>query len=297
MSFALAMTFAACDSDGDEAASSSNLNRNDTDQNLATGRLEFPKTRDDGNNIIVVHCTDEYGINYAVEWDCEKKAQRWTCYEMYASNSVENWARANWNGAYWQGTTWTGDPFQEDPDIPEEYRTTIADYRGSGYQRGHICPSADRLCSMEANGQTYYLSNIHPQHGAFNTGLWLDMENKVRSWNRNSFRDTLYVCKGGTIEDYGTTEGVKGYTSSGLIVPKYFFMALLCKRGSTYKALAFWVEHENIDRSDDDLSQYVISVRELEEKTGIDFFCNLPDDTEEYVETVSAENIVRAWGL
>lgn len=294
----LASAMMGCSSDDDgQLDSGNNANRNSTIVTPEAGRLEFPATRNDGKSIVVVHYTDGYGVNFAVEWDCDKRAQRWTCYQMYNDNSVTNWNRNNWRGAYWQGRTWTGDPFQEDPDLPGECRTTLNDYRGSGYNRGHICPSADRLCSMDANGQTFYLSNMQPQHGAFNSGLWLEMENQLRRWNRSSFRDTLYVCKGGTIEDYGSTQGIKGYTSTGLIVPRYFFMAVLCKRGGSYKAMGFWAEHLNADHSADKLSAYVVSIDELESMTGIDFFCNLPDDTENYVEGMQAANIARAWGL
>lgn len=297
MAVAVAGLLAACSNDDDDSSQASSTNSNETTITPEAGRLEFPKTRDDGSCVVVVHSTTQYGVNYAVEWDCDKRAQRWTCYEMYASNSVTNWNRNSWNGAYWQGQTWTGDPFQEDPDLPTYCRTTLADYRGSGYNRGHICPSADRLCSQDANGQTFYLSNMQPQYYNFNAGIWSKMESQVRSWNTNTYRDTLYVCKGGTIEDYGTTDAVLGYTSSGMIVPRYFFMAVLCKRGSTYKALGFWVEHENVDRSSNSLADYVVSIRELEEKTGIDFFCNLPDDKEEYVEDLTADQVRRAWGL
>ena len=298
----LALFFASaimgCSSDDDgQIDGGNNANRNSTIVTPEAGRLEFPATRNNGKSIVVVHYAEGYGVNFAVEWDCDKRAQRWTCYQMYNANSVTNWDRDSWRGAYWQGRTWTGDPFQEDPDLPRQCRTTIADYRGSGFNRGHICPSADRLCSMDANGQTFYLSNMQPQHGAFNSGLWLEMENQLRRWNRSSFRDTLYVCKGGTIEDYGATQGVKGYTSTGLVVPRYFFMAVLCKRGGSYKALGFWAEHLNADHSADKLSAYVVSIDELESKTGIDFFFILPDDTENYVEGMQAANIARAWGL
>ena len=68
-------------------------------------------------------------------------------------------------------------------------------------------------------------------------------------------------------------------------------MALLRKSSTGYKALAFWAEHLNEDHSNDNLSDYIINIRELERRTGIDFFCNLPDDIENEVETMSTENI------
>lgn len=309
LTFTLMLALTSCGDDNDTAdngdngaqgggATSKNVNANNTKINKLAGSIEFPKTNDTDGSIIITHQTAQYGVNFSVEWVCSKRAQRWTCYKMYNANSVTNWNRNNWrSGVRWDGQYWEYDPFQEDRLIPEKYRSTLADYKGSGFNRGHICPSADRLCSMEANGQTFYLSNMQPQYYDFNAKLWAKMEDQLRKWNKSTSRDTLYVCKGGTISDYGATKGVLGRTKSGLIVPKYFFMAILCKKGATYKALGFWVEHENVDRSSDNLGKYVVSIGELERLTGIDFFCNLPDQEEQRLQNMAKENILKAWGL
>jgi endonuclease G, mitochondrial len=296
--FLTLLLFSACNSNDDSSNSSSSSNNNgevDKKANVnanvslkykVASLLEFPRLKTDGNNIVISHSTNEYGVNYSVEWDCNKKAQRWSCYEMYNTNSV-----TNWNRNYWDDTEWNGDPFQEDTSIPAQYRTTLAMYRGTGYNRGHMCPSADRLENKEANEQTFYLSNMQPQLYSLNGGIWEVMENQVRTWNKASFRDTLYVVKGGTIDQ---SDQIKGYTSTGLLIPKYFFMAILCKNKEGYKALAFWVEHQTTDHSTDKLINYVISIDDLERNTGIDFFCNLPDYIENQVE---AKTYPASWGL
>ena len=225
--FAIALTCFSCQEDDNLPSQKPgtqtgvNTNANATNVNPNYGRLEFPRLKTGGNNLVLVHSVDNYGVNFAVEWDCDKKAQRWTCYQLNSINSVKNWSRDNW-----KKTEWGGDPFQEDTTIPQQYRTTLADYRSSGYDRGHICPSADRLNSKEANEQTYYLSNIQPQVNGFNTGVWLTMEGALRNtWNTNNYRDVLYICKGGTIDK---SSQIAGYTSkSKLIVPKYYFTAIL----------------------------------------------------------------------
>jgi endonuclease G len=269
------------DDNGDGSTSNKNINANTTDKGPEMTRLEFPHLKS-GNNIVIVHSTADYGINYSVEWDCDKKSQRWSCYEMYNSNSVTHTSR------YYSDTN----QYPQDDAIPAQYRFTSDPFWGTGYDHGHICPSADRLCSAEANYQTFFLSNMQPQVNGFNAKVWANMESQVRVWNKGSFRDTLYVCKGGTIDK---ADQIITKTSKGLIVPKYFFMAILCKNKTGYKALAFWIEHKA--NADTDLAKYVISIDELEEKTGIDFFCNLPDDIENKVEKVSKENIVKVWGL
>lgn len=265
-----------------------NVNANPKKQEPYYARLEFPHVKTDGNNLVVVHSTTEYGVNFSVEWDCDKKAQRWTCYEMDARTSTKNWNRKNWDT-----TSWGGDPFQEDKDIPEQYRTTLDDYRGSGYDRGHICPSADRLNSKDANEQTFYLSNMQPQVNGFNTGVWATMESQLRTvWNTSKYRDILYVCKGGTIDN---SSQIAGYTKSKLIVPKYFFAAILAAKDGQYKAIGLWFEHKK--NNDKHLSNYVVSIDELEKLTGIDFFCNLPDKTEKKVESATKAEMLIDWGL
>ena len=61
--------------------------------------------------------------------------------------------------------------------------------------------------------------------------------------------------------------------------------------------MAFWVEHTDKNEKGKPLKNYVKNVRQLEQLTGIDFFCNLPDDTENQVETVSTSQILSDWGL
>ena len=283
----LPLTFLSCSSDDEETGSSKQKNENANILTASTPneilRLEFPKIKG-GNNLVIVHSTSKYGVTYSLEWDCSKKSQRWSCYEMYAGNSVANTGRyVAKNGE---------EQYPQDTSIPKEYRFAQDPFYYSGYDHGHICPSADRLSSSEANKQTFFLSNMQPQVNGFNAGIWEKMEEQVRTWNKSSFRDTLYVCKGGTIDN---ADQIITTTSKGLIVPKYFFMAILCKNALGYKALGFCVEHKA--NKDTGLAKYVVNIDTLEKYTGIDFFCNLPDNIEKSVEGLNVENVKRAWGL
>ena len=275
-----------------------NWNKNDASYDRYLSQLQFPKVKG-GMSEVVSHSTSAFGLNYSLEWDHTLRAQRWTCFYFCNSNTVTKWARGNW-----QNTSWGGDPFQWDPDVPTSEQPAVRGefsssyYPGGGrdsyYNRGHICASQDRMCSQEVNEQTFYMTNMMPQVYAFNGGIWAKMEEQVRKWNKASLRDTLFVVKGGTID---REEQILDRTRSGFIVPRYFFMALLSKKGSDHKAMAFWVEHLNADHSNDPLGDYVVNVRELEQKTGIDFFCNLPDDIEERVETQDVSVVKTIWGL
>ena len=103
--------------------------------------------------------------------------------------------------------------------------------------------------------------------------------------------------KGGTIDDDKLLKNnsyPQGKIKGQLPIPKYFFVALLMKTKTTYQAIGFWLEHDNIDHSGDELSKYAMSIDNLEALTGIDFFCNLPDATENEVEKSFA---TIKWGL
>lgn len=254
------------------------------------GRKEIPAIKDP--NMFIVHYTDMNGVTYAIEWDKDQKTQRWAAYTMNNRNNTKGWARNNWAGAEWKGRMWYSDPFQEDSIIPSQYRTTLDNYKGSGYDRGHIVNSNDRLISQNANGQTYYLSNIQPQMNKFNAQIWLNFENVVHNWGTSLRSDeTLYIVKGGTTQK--TAKVPQPFlvdTKVNLKVPKYFFMAILKYNSTqqTYQAIALWVEHKA--SNDTNVRSYAISVDELEEKTGINFFINLSDDVEDKVEAVCNVN-------
>ena len=89
--------------------------------------------------------------------------------------------------------------------------------------------------------------SISPQSGnGFNQSgsAWNTGEDKVQAWGYNISRstDTLYVVKGGTIG-----EGmIKGYIKNEIAIPKYFFMAVLFRSGDNYKAIGFYMPHENL---------------------------------------------------
>ena len=93
-------------------------------------------------------------------------------------------------------------------------------------------------------------------------------------WNTDRMRDTLYVVKAATIDD----QNIMTHTSSGLIVPKYFYIAILSVKNGVYRALGIWSPLATGSKTE------YISIDELEKRTGIDFFCNLPDDIEAKVE-------------
>ena len=259
--------FTACGGDDDNSNNSVKPTPTVDNANANTAanakRLEFPRLQDaTGSNLYVIKDENTQEINYSVEWNKSKRAQYWSCWEMYKGNMRK------------QGVN--------------KYKP--ADSK-SGYDHGHICPSADRLNNEGQNKQTFYYCNMQPQIHAFNDGVWGEMENQVRdlvenytayTWTGNV--DTLFVCRGGTI---GTPTGtisdpVLELRSNGLVVPNYYFCALLKKINGVYEAIGLIFQHKT--NSDTSITKYCVSIDELEKRTGFDFFCNLPDDVENKVE-------------
>lgn len=260
-------------------------------------RLEWPRIKENGNQTWLAKSESEYGLALEMEWDNSKIANRFTCYYMDENNMAQNVSRH--------------DSFKEDPEIPSAYRSKLSDYSGSGYARGHLCPSADRRASDDQQALTYYLSNMQPQWQKHNEAQWANLEGDVRKWAARC--DTLYVVKAATIDDITlnnvTESGVYSTTYNGtyysdlkcngrLLVAKYYYMALLAfnKSTNTYQAIGIWTKHYNAGTTgasgsgsydwpiiNKENAQY-ISIDELEKRTGIDFFCNLPDDIEDQVE-------------
>ena len=272
-----------------------NVNKNDASTNEYLARLEMPKARTDSK--VITHTTTNFGVTYSLEWDSNIRAQRWTCYDMNKKNSATN---GNTRKSLWPD----GDPWNYDPDVAKSEQQALTNelsksfFPGTNafFEKGHICPSVDRLNSKDANEQTYYMTNILPMVANFNGKLWQKMEIQVNNWAKKLGEgDTIFVCKGGTIDK---ADQILSKTINNHVVPKYFFIALLSKSSSGgMKMLGFWVEHLNEDRSDDKLSAYVVSIDDLEQRTGIDFFCNLPDTIEEQMESRKSEDIIKDWDL
>lgn len=237
--------------------------------------LEIPALKGGSMNQFITHTTKRNGKDYptySLEYSYKYKHSYWIAYRF--DNTTD-------------GNVERNEAYKPDPELPSQYAAKHNDYTNSGYTRGHLCASSDRQYSKEANQQTFYMSNISPQSGnGFNQSgsAWNTGEDKVQAWGYNISRstDTLYVVKGGTIG-----EGmIKGYIKNEIAIPKYFFMAVLFRSGDNYKAIGFYMPHENLKDDPDkkDPKKYLMSIDALEQETGIDFFHNLPDNIENTVE-------------
>ena len=164
--------------------------------------------------------------------------------------------------------------FIEDPQV----RSKSADYKnykGSGYDRGHLCPAGDRRFSEYAYNETFYTSNISPQNNEFNAGIWNDLEKKVRYWAKKY--DGVYVVTGGVLKN-----GLETIGDEEVTVPEYFYKIIARKEAGDVKAIAFLFKNKE---SKDALKSFAVSIDEIERQTGIDFFEKIPEATQQSFES------------
>ena len=166
------------------------------------------------------------------------------------------------------------DNFREDPSITTK-SATLADYKGSGYDRGHLCPAADQKESEEAMSDSFYLSNMSPQDPQFNRGIWADLEGCVRTFADDNYE--IYVTTGPILTD----GPYKTIGKNKVAVPNYYYKVILDYTNPEIKAIGFILPNA---KGEKDLEDYAVSVNDVEKIANIDFFVNLPDDVEETIE-------------
>lgn len=170
--------------------------------------------------------------------------------------------------------------FIEDPFV----RTKSADwrnYKGSGYDRGHLVPAGDRRFSKQAYDETFYTSNISPQDRKFNAGLWNRLEMQTRNWAKRY--NTLYVFTGGVLDT-----GLDEIGDEDVAVPEYFYKVIAKENRENFEVLAFLMKGIEQNRP---LKDFVVPVDRIEQLTGIDFFYQLDIAKQNSFESeVSLEN-------
>lgn len=152
------------------------------------------------------------------------------------------------------------------------------DYVKSGFDRGHLCPAADRKFSEEAMSETFFMSNMSPQKPYFNRGIWKKLEEQVRDWATKN--EEVFVVTGGLLENDLPKIG----KTNKISVPVYYYKIILDAKEPQVKAIAFLMKNE---KSEFPLSNFTVTIDSVEKITGIDFFPLLPDSLENLLESKS----------
>lgn len=199
--------------------------------------------------------------NYSFGWSQKDLVALWVAYPLCSMYTNKTVGRTN---------AWDYDPL-----LGQDYSAAPFGGYGGWYARGHQCPSADRLCSYEANAQTFYGTNMTPQLNQHNEGLWASLENQVRGYANTS--DTTYVVTGCVVD--GSNEFTVDSDGKPMTVPVAYYKALLryskASTVSVWAAAAFYTEHKDYGNYTP-FRDVAMSIDELEEIIGVDLFVNLP---------------------
>ena len=201
-------------------------------------------------------------LYYDLVYDENHEQAKWIFYKLYPSYIVKSFERKN--------------DFRSDPSVTSG-SADHSDYRGSGFDRGHLMPAADMVWSQKALSESFYYSNMSPQHPSFNRGIWKRLESRVRKWVSQA--DSLYIVTGPKLNMKLNTIG-----PNEVSVPDYYYKVILKFNQSHSDAIAFLMPNK---ASKSDLTDYVITIDALEEDLGIDFFHNLDDSIQTIIEKKS----------
>lgn len=164
------------------------------------------------------------------------------------------------------GTVERTDNFRADTSISTG-SASPADYRGSGYDRGHLAPAGDMTWDELAMSQSFLMSNMSPQTPEFNRGIWRRLETEVRKWAVE--KDSIYVVTGPLFSPGDSLIG-----ENGVGVPGYYFKVLVDLSPPQHDMIAFLLPNS---ASTEELGNFAISVDSLERLSAYDFFAGAPD--------------------
>jgi endonuclease G len=179
--------------------------------------------------------------------------------------------------------------FRPDASIPYGYRAEPRDYDGSGFDQGHMAPAGDMTRSNVVMSESFLLSNMAPQVGVnFNRHIWRDLEDAVRGWVEQ--RGTLTIITGPVFEIANGECRYEVIGNDNVAVPTHFYKIVVDANDPLeIQALAFLLPNEPI--VDRDIGDFLSSIDQIEELTGLDFLTALSGPVQRDVESEVAEHV------
>ena len=201
---------------------------------------------------------------YTLSFNQEYNIPNWVAWELNKERLVEKVSRKGYR-------------FNPDPNIDVKEAVVTQDYANSGYDRGHMCPAGDSRWSGQAMTESFYMTNICPQHPNLNGGDWHELEKACRRW---ALEGTIYIVCGPIL--YKNPSYAPIGKEHKIRVPEAFFKVILAgvEEGRP-RAIGFIYKNTAGNRP---LDSYVNSIDQVERITGMDFFPALPDDIEQRIE-------------
>ncbi len=255
------------------------ISQNDSPSNSQNESNEIAETTETTSGVLpknleIPVCAGTHGakdhqrrdfLHYSLCYRESYEQAEWSAYSLSKEQLVKNTKRT--------------DDFREDPEI-KTGSATLADYRGSGFDRGHLTPAADMAFSKEAMSETFYMSNMSPQSGPFNRGIWRLLEEQVRVWAEKF--GAVYVVSG-PILDKKASE-LKKIGKSNVSVPERYYKVILVPT-SAGGVLTIGFVLPNDECKGKKFWDFATSVASVEKETDLDFFSLLDDSIEKKAES------------
>ena len=184
---------------------------------------------------------------YFVAYDAPVKIPAYVSYTLLPQNALGCFPRTN--------------AFVADQSVPNG--ATPSDYAGTGYDKGHAAPDGDLSWSQQVEYESFLMTNMYPQHGSLNRGIWKLLETSVRGWAVQQNRPfTIYV---GAMYGAGNE-----YIGRGVIVPHGYYKIVIDQQTG---AIAGWVfphtkPYQNLGN---DLTRFRVTVADIQKQAGVQF--------------------------
>lgn len=211
--------------------------------------------------------------SFTVSFNKKNNIPNWVAWKLDSSKLVERESRSS--------------NFETDPEIPERDAVNTKDYTRSGWDRGHMCPAADNRWHWKAMKESFYMTNVCPQHHNLNRGDWKELEENCRRWVSESKEPVYIVC--GPILYKNAKQRFIGNEHKVRVPDAFFKVVLAGVESGKPKAIGFIFKNTNGNHP---LDSYVNSIDEVERITGYDFFPQLPDNIENEIESKAD---IRLW--
>ena len=199
-------------------------------------------------------------------------------------NGRPNWV--SWHlDPSWLGSTPRQDSFRPDTSLPAGwYQVQATDFSGSGYDRGHMCPSGDRTKTVADNDATFFMTNMLAQAPVNNQQSWASLESYCRTLANSG--NELYIISGG--------EGTSGFIAGGRVaVPTNTWKVIMVLPSGSKDVLRVSIDTRliavvipNNNNVVNDWRQYRVSTDYVESITGFDFFSNVDNAVEARIESI-----------
>jgi DNA/RNA endonuclease G (NUC1) len=208
--------------------------------------------------------------HYVIDFDTDLRVPIWTAEQVDAARLDSTVART--------------DCFRPDPRLSPAVSSVLADYARSGHDRGHLAPFANQRYSVVAGNNSFILTNMAPQLGAFNSGIWGRLEDRVRDWA--VLHPGLHVLSGSVFDRDGDgrrdpDSAARRLTTNGgrrVGIPTHFFKVIAFAGPSgEVETIAFLLPHDptrprGAAAINAYLTGHITDIATIERLTGLDLF-------------------------